>query len=509
MSTWSEHWTGLAVAPPSARPFWGALGWWLLALAALVPVLAAMQHYPQYMIWMALAVPAFGLATLAVLYRPAWGACALILLAYWNASDVISATFGFSWLLRLAIAGVLAAGLLTWLLESPPRRLRWPLLGPLLLWGGAQVICTATAISPGIAAAQLLEYVKVLLVFYLVVNLLPSPRWWRWGVDALLAAVSLLSLPVVYQGLTGSHFAFWGFGTMEYSATAPGQFGWRLGGAMGDPNFLAMVLVAALPLAAYQALEPSAHWFRRLWALGVAGLALAAMLFTYSRGAFLGLGLLVVVLLVAHPQRKWVLTAAVAGVLLASALAPQQLWSRLATLVQNSLGAQEQQMTDSSFRSRRHEMLTGLDMFLHHPLVGVGPGNFETAYLKYSAQVGLSGDNTVRDPHSLYTQLLAETGLVGLAAFAFLLISAFRLLERGRKRAHRLGAATFGRLLAACELVLAVYLTCSVFLHDAYFRHFFLLLALGVLGAALALDRQPRRQPAPVASNPEPIQGGI
>lgn len=496
MSTWAQTWTRLSpVRSGRATRFWGGLGWWILALLALLPVLAAMQHFPQDLAWVAIAIPAFALVTLGVLYRPAWGACALILLIYWNASDVVAETFGFGWLLRLVMAGVLAAWLLDRLMHYERRPLRFPLLGPLLVWGAAQSLCAALAVSRSAALGGLFTYAKILVVFYIIVNMLPSPHWWRRGVDALLAALALLSLPVVYQGLTGSHFTFWGFGAMEYSATAPGQFGWRLAGALGDPNFLAMILVAALPVAAIQALEPRTHWFRRLWSLGVLILTLGALLFTYSRGAAVGVVLMAVVLLIAHPRRKWVLTAAVAGVLLATAIAPQQLWGRLATLVENSAAAPEQAMTDASFRDRRHEMLTGLIMFAHHPLLGVGPGNFEGEYLKYSAMAGLTGENTVRDPHSLYTQLLAETGLVGLAAFVFLLVAAFRWLESGRRRARRLGAVVFARLVGSFELALAVYLACSMFLHDAYFRHFFLLLALGVLGAALARE-------APVPQSP-------
>ncbi|MGH9486440.1 MAG: O-antigen ligase family protein [Terriglobales bacterium] len=508
MATWTQSWRGGSrLGAGASTGSWGALGWWLLGLAALLPIVALMTRFPQHMVILAAALPALAAAIAGVIYRPAWGACALILIAYWNASDVVAESFGFTWLLRIAIAGVLAAWLLQVLLGRWRHRLRWPLLGPLLLWAATQVICSLTAINRPVAISQLFEDLKLLAVFYIVVNLLRSPRWWRWGVDAVLAALALLSLPVLYQGLSRSQFTFWGFGSMKYATTAPGQFGWRLGGALGDPNFLAMVLVAGLPLAAMQALESRGRWWRRLWALGVLALTLGAMLFTYSRGAAVGVALLVVALLVAHPRRKWVLLATIAGIVLATAIAPKALWGRLSTLLENSFAAPSQQMTDYSFRDRRHEMLTGLLMFADHPLVGVGPGNFERQYFKYSAMIGLTGQDTIRDPHSLYTQLLAETGLVGLAAFAWLLFAAFRLLERGRRRARRLGAASFAHLVAGFELALAVYLVCSIFLHDAYFRHFFLLLALGALGATLALADKQRVRRRAASSNS--VTGGV
>jgi O-antigen ligase len=177
----------------------------------------------------------------------------------------------------------------------------------------------------------------------------------------------------------------------------------------------------------------------------------------------------------------------VGAVLLATAMAPRSLWGRMATLLENSLAAPGQQMTDSSFRSRRHEMYTGVLMFLDHPLLGVGPGNYEVNYLRYSARAGLTGEDTVRDPHSLYVQIAAETGVAGVVVFVWLLAAALALLERARRRARRAGARNFAAWLVACQLSLVIYLLLSTFLHDAYFRHFFVLLALGALGAGLAL----------------------
>ncbi|MGH9481911.1 MAG: O-antigen ligase family protein [Terriglobales bacterium] len=469
------------------RTLAAGMGWWALGMAAGAPVWLAARRFPLHPALAAAAVAALVGAALLVLRLPAWGACALITLIYWNASDVVTDTWGFAWLLRLALAGVLGAWLLNRLLRAPAPRLRWPLLAPLLLWGGAQVLATPGAGDLAAAGARLGEFAKDFAVFYILANLLPSPRAWRWGVNALLTAVALLALPVLYQGVTGSHNPFWGFGAMVWAQIVPGQFGWRLGGALGDPNFLAMVLVAGLPLAAVQALEPRAGTLRRLLALSALGLGLGATLYTYSRAAFLGVGLLVVLLLY-HPRRRWVLAALAAALVASTAAAPAALWGRLQTLATSSLTAPRQQMTDASFSDRRHEMLTGALMFLHHPLLGVGPGNYESEYLQYSALAGGGSDTRIRDPHSLYIQIAAETGLIGFAAFVWLVCAAYALMERGRRRAARLGAPNLAGLIWALEVAVAIYLLLSTFLHDAYFRHFLLLLALGGLGAALALE---------------------
>ncbi len=273
-----------------------------------------------------------------------------------------------------------------------------------------------------------------------------------------------------------------------------------------------MVLVAALPLAAMQALERGGGWGRRAGAVLALGLGLAATLFTYSRAAALGVACLLALLLWRHPRRGWVAAAAGLGLVAALGLAPRGLWGRLQTLAANSLTAPRAQIADASIRDRQHEMRTGWLMFRAHPLLGVGPGNYESEYLRYSALAGGSGDTRVRDPHSLYIQIAAETGLAGLAAFLALLVAAYRLMERGRRRAARLGATHLAGLVAALELAVGLYLLLSTFLHDAYFRHFLLLLALGGLGASLALEagagRQPRRAGGAPPRPPQGASGG-
>ncbi len=466
---------------------WSAGLWWLAGAATALPLLAAAARYPLHPALVVAALAALAAAALLVLHDPAWGACALIVIIYWNASDVITDTWGFTWVLRLAIAGTLAAALWDVLLAPGPRRWRWPVLAPFLAYGAAQAAAAIGAGDPAAAQAALVEYGKALAVFYLVANLLRSPRALRWGANAVLAAVLLLAAPVIYQGLTSSGNTFWGFGARIWEQIVPGEFGWRLGGAMGDPNFLAMVLVAALPLALLQALETRAGWLRRGFALAAAAAALAATLFTYSRGAFIGIALVLGVLALRHRRRAWVLAGVLAALLAGVALQPQNLAARLASLLQ-LIRVQQTLLPDTSFQVRRNALYAGGLMFLSHPLLGVGPGNFPDSYLKYSALVGLANDPTLRDPHDLYIQIAAETGLAGIAAFCWLMLASFRLMERGRRRLRRLGADHFADLIWALELALATYLVLSLFLHAAYFRHFLLLLALGTTAGAIATE---------------------
>ena len=478
------------MASAVAAERWSAGRWWLLGAATSLPLLAAAARDPLHPALMMAALLGLAAGAGLVLANPAWGACALIVIIYWNASDVITDTWGFAWVLRLAIAGTLAAAAWDLLLAPGPRRGRWPVLAPFLAYGAAQALAAIGAHDGAAARGALVEYGKALAVFYLVANLLRSPRALRWGVNAVLIAVVLLAAPVIYQGVTGSANTFWGFGARLYKQIVPGQFGWRLGGAMGDPNFLAMVLVAALPLALLQALESGARWPRRGFALAAAGAALAATLFTYSRGAFVGLAVVLGVLALRHRRRGWLLAGLLAALLVVLALRLQDLLTRLRSLAQ-LVHSQQTLLPDASFQVRRNALYAGALMFRGHPLLGVGPDNFPDRYLQYSAVVGLANDPSQRDPHDLYIQIAAETGLAGLATFFWLMLASFQLMARGRRRLRRLGAHNYADLIWALELALATYLVLSLFLHAAYFRHFLLLLALGTTAAAVALEPPP------------------
>jgi O-antigen ligase len=458
--------------------------WLLLALLAGAVPLLAVSFAPLYPWVVALGAVAALLALGAMLVYPSLGALALILIAYWNLSEVLTKNYSFSWLLKGVMIWTGIAWLLQRLLRNRDEPFRWPLWKPVLLYGAIQALSAARAGSPVDAWGAVLEYGKAMVIFYLVINLLHTPRQWRQALQTIMVAALLLSLPVVYQTMTGSRSDLWGLATQEYKEIITGEFGWRPGGAIGDPNFLAMILVATMPIAAVQLLERREHWGRRLLAALALGTSLIAAAATYSRAAVVALGFITIVLFLRHPRRKLVLLAVTAGLAGIMAVMPASFFTRMSTLAHVSLTRQQQEIADSSFRARRGEMMTGILMARTHPVLGVGPGNYAHEFQTYAARVGLT-PRDIMDPHSLYIQVAAETGLAGLAALFYLLGSALLEIWRAERTLRRMGAERFYHLLWGLEVGLESYLLTSVFLHGAYFRHFLILLAVAVLAASM------------------------
>ena len=123
-------------------------------------------------------------------------------------------------------------------------------------------------------------------------------------------------------------------------------------------------------------------------------------------------------------------------------------------------------------------------MFLDPPVIGVGPGVARLNFQEYAEKVGGNVGATNRRAHSLYVQLAAETGVVGLVAFLGMVAMVLLPLDRVRRRLQESDRQFWG-LVCGMELAVLILLGTSVFLHSAYIRYFWLLLALAVAVASL------------------------
>jgi O-antigen ligase len=135
----------------------------------------------------------------------------------------------------------------------------------------------------------------------------------------------------------------------------------------------------------------------------------------------------------------------------------------------------------------------GLELFAQRPLEGYGAGSFEREYKRAHAASG--AENAVSASHTIPVTVAAEQGIVGLALYVALLLSAFVVLFRGAGRSPprpkpgdtRLRLASPFRLaIAACFAALVVHTwTYADFLEDP---STWLLLAIGL---ALAREAAP------------------
>ncbi|WP_242395144.1 O-antigen ligase family protein [Anaeromyxobacter oryzisoli] len=180
---------------------------------------------------------------------------------------------------------------------------------------------------------------------------------------------------------------------------------WR--GLYGDPNRLAMSLVAVLPFALYGAFTARRLAPRLLFA-GVATAQIAAVVLTHSRSGSVAAALAGLLYLL-RGRGVALRGAVVAGVIALglAVLAPRTFWVRSATIA-----AYEE---DASVIGRRHAWMVLGRIVEDRPLAGVGAGAFIDAWGPY-APLEAGGHRYVA--HNVLLEIIGELGVLAFGLFA-------------------------------------------------------------------------------------------
>jgi putative inorganic carbon (HCO3(-)) transporter len=127
-----------------------------------------------------------------------------------------------------------------------------------------------------------------------------------------------------------------------------------------------------------------------------------------------------------------------------------------------------------------------------YPWLGVGVGNYEVAYPTYSL---INWPLALGHAHMIYLNVLAETGLVGLAAYGILWLAVIGLTVRTIVRTGGLSRGLALGLLGAW-----IHLSAHQIVDDLYVNNIPLTIGalLGLL-IVLAHESRPARAPAPPA----------
>jgi putative inorganic carbon (HCO3(-)) transporter len=229
---------------------------------------------------------------------------------------------------------------------------------------------------------------------------------------------------------------------------------WRLGHLYYyDANDFATFVVTALPLGIY-----FVHAGRRaaVRLFAAAGLVVLTLGFVWSgsRGGFIALFVVVgfIVLRFSAIPLRWRLsaTALVAVILLATA--SDQYWQQMGTITS------ETDYNHTSESGRLQIWSRGIGYMLQNPVLGLGPGNFQTAEgtlspLAERQQFGIG----VRwnAPHNSFVQIGAELGIPGVALYIAMIASAFLALRGSAALTPALTASLLGFVVGSFFLSLA------------------------------------------------------
>ncbi len=433
-----------------------------------------------------------GVMAFGTFSTPWVGLTALVFITYIRLSDILIHYHHLPSVAKPLVALLLGLVLLRWMLRGEEPR-GWAL--PLMLIGAYTLIILLSlffAANFSVAVEAASDFVKDGIITVLVVMLFQRGEDFRKVVWALLFAGIFLGSLSVYQYLSrdfGNDFG--GFAQAPVLNIVGEENKPRIAGPIGDPNFYAQILVALVPLALNRLFAEKRPLWRllALWALTVSALG---VIFTFSRGGFLALMVVLLALAAYHKFSPYKILAVLVLMVVLLPFLPGDYTARLSTLTDFLPGGGDVR-NEVSFRGRTSEWIVAGLMFLDHPLLGVGIRNYPEYYLEYSSRLGLDPRRENREPHSFYLEIAAESGLAGILVFAAIFASLYRGIRTARRRFEQAGARQAADMTAAFAIALLGYLSAALFIHNAYPRYFWLLVGIGLAlpqVAASTLERQ-------------------
>ncbi|MCU0474974.1 MAG: O-antigen ligase family protein [Anaerolineae bacterium] len=359
-------------------------------------------------------------------------------------------------------------------------------VGLFVVGGGLSFV---TALSPTAWLSEWLKWLFALLFVWFVLHV----RRWEWvayGLAVAGAANAILGVYVFFGGSGVDHFAintanFRAFGTFEQ----PNPFG----GFMGILTpFLGAIAVGAL-VRAYRAWRVT----RQLPTLALvqatffglcAIVTASALVFSWSRGAWLGLGVSAVVTVVALPRKLryglMLLAVAVIGVggLWASGRLPASITDRVVSSFSDLISANDVRGVDVTPENyaaieRFAHWQAAVEMLRLSPWTGVGLGNYEAAY----TQTRLLGwDFALGHAHNYYLNVLAETGIIGFSSYLGMWGIIFLITWRARRHPDPIASAAAAGLLGTWSYIAVHSLTDHLYVNTV-FLHVGALIGLAAL----------------------------
>jgi O-antigen ligase/capsular polysaccharide biosynthesis protein len=423
-----------------------------------------------------IAAIAVGLGIAAAMLRPEWALVGLIAMMTMRLAENANDFYGIP-LATIPVVGLLVGVLIL-------RRLVWGerprgvavALGAVSLIAIASLVSVFNAKYPESSVDPIVELVKSAVVLLLVVLLINSARDFRLAIWTLIVLGGVVAALSVFQYLTGSfEQSFFGLAQARFMNIAFDYDDFRITGPFGDPNFFGQALVPIFAIAVERAWHESNLRLRVVAAVSAVVVPMA-IVFTFSRGALLALGVVgIAMLFVLRPSAKTI-AVGVAVLVVLAALLPRDYVTRATALFEDNETADV--VTDPSVDQRSSVILSGLQMFFDYPLTGVGTGNFPDHYLEYAERTGLAHDRASIEPHSFYVEIAAETGLVGLAAWGIVGLIVFETFRAARRKLRWVGADDLQHMVTAFAIGLVGFYTSSLFLHQAFARYMWVLLGI-------------------------------
>jgi len=295
----------------------------------------------------------------------------------------------------------------------------WPWKWLTIFWVLAGIV--AVVVSPdirqalGLWKAYILEPVLFFIVFVNTIKTPPQIRSVIWAFGALAVFIGFVAL-LQYAGLVGIPSPY--DTQIPRRATSVFPFPTAVGKLLGPLVVLFLGLILVRDDKGNEGLVGGVVggkqlWLPRLFPWGVLAFGAIALLFSFSRGAIIGVLAGLIFISFFSRWRKW-LWAGVVVVVILCLIVPftrHELFSLIST-------------QDTSADVHVVMWKGAVRIIKDNPLVGTGLASFPVVYEKYKEA---SHTEFFPNPDELYLTLWIEMGLAGLIIFLWLVVKYFRV----------------------------------------------------------------------------------
>jgi putative inorganic carbon (hco3(-)) transporter len=331
------------------------------------------------------------------------------------------------------------------------------------LRGGALVAFTALtmasvawSVNPEVSRFTAIELFKLTAIYLTLINVITTPR----RLAAVCGALVLGSIVTSY-GVIDTHFN----GTPE---TLVDGYRAHWVEVYADPNRSAMNLCIIVPLAVAFVARKETSWMWRAVCLFAIVFAAVAIVFTYSRGGFIGLALAMAVWALREKKKMRSLMLGVALALGFVLFAPKTFWERNETVADIH--------QDASAMGRVYAWQVTSRISLDRPLLGVGAGSFRYAWPLYAPAEA----SHAYVAHNIFLDVVGELGWVGLIFF---------LVFAGSSTGGAFTASAdprHGWMARGIAAAMAGYLICDMFSGYILSAHLYVLFGLAAAAQRIA-----------------------
>jgi len=316
--------------------------------------------------------------------------------------------------------------------------------------------------APAFAWPQLEKVAKIILMTILV-------GMFIYGKQRIYALLFTIALSLGFYGFKGGIWSIL-HGGAERVQGPENSF-------LDGNTFIGLALNMVLPLILFLARDSEKKWMKYGLYL-TAFLTVISIIFTYSRGAYLGLAAILPFLVWRARYRWFAIIFLGGGILAAPFVLPDKVFERAEQI--------ENYQEDGSANQRLQSWTVAWNIAMDRPLTGAG-FEFEFAgdderWFSYGSEKYNRFIHYSSAAHSIYFQVLGQHGFVALALFlAMVACSMLRLQRLRRLSSGSADTQWIGGAATALQIGLVGYVVSGAFLSSAYFDLAYLYYALGAI----------------------------